>query len=179
MGTNWRSKAFHDVWYKNLKDAGFADRIAWIRAAAASRPRMDLSRIGCYGSSVGGQNAAAAVIHHRDFYKVAVALSGCHDNRLDTLQWSEVRMGYPVDVSYEASSKVTHAEKLGGLLMLVAGELDTNVDPASTLRLADALIKADKEFDLVFVPGGTHYVDEVPLVQKKRDVFFKRHPSTR
>lgn len=175
MGTNWRSKAFHDVCYKNLKDGGFADRIAWIRAAAESRPWMDLSRIGCYGSSSGGQNAAAAVIHHSDFYKAAVALSGCHDNRMGRLQWNEMWMGYPVDASYEESSNITHAHKLGGALMLVVGELDSNVDPASTLRLADALIKADKDFDMVFVPGGTHYVDEMPFVQQKQDAFFQRH----
>ncbi|KAL2212089.1 peptidase S9 [Sarocladium strictum] len=175
MGTNWRSKAFHDVCYKNLKDAGFPDRIAWIRAAAEVRPWMDLSRVGCYGSSSGGQNAAAAVIHHSDFYKAAVAVSGTHDNRLGQLLWNEMFMGYPIDSSYEQSSNVTHAHKLDGALMLVAGELDNNVDPVATMRLADALIKADKDFDMVIVPCGSHYVDATLFVQKKRDAFFKRH----
>ncbi|KAK6217901.1 hypothetical protein LQW54_003189 [Pestalotiopsis sp. IQ-011] len=85
MGTNWRSKTFHDVCYKNLKDAGLPDRKAWIRAAGQTRPWMDISRVGCYGSSAGGQNAAAAVIHHHDFYKAASAVAGCHDNRIDKL----------------------------------------------------------------------------------------------
>ena len=177
MGTNWRSKAFHDVCYKNLKDGGFADRIAWIRAAAESRPWMDLSRIGCYGGSAGGQNAAAAVIHHGNFYKAASSIAGCHDNRLGPLQWNEMWMGYPVDASYGESSNITHAHKLVGALMLVVGELDDNVDPASTLRLADALIKADKDFDMVFVPGGTHYVDGMPFVKRKQDAFFEKHLS--
>ena len=175
MGTNWRSKAFHDVCYKNLKDGGFADRIAWIRAAAESRPWMDLERIGCYGGSAGGQNAAAAVIHHGDFYKAASAIAGSHDNRLGPLQWNEMWMGWPVDSSYENSSNITHAHKLDGALMLVVGGLDDNVDPAITLRLADALIKADKDFDMVFVPSGTHYVDGHPFVQRKQDAFFRKH----
>ncbi|KAK0387382.1 hypothetical protein NLU13_5694 [Sarocladium strictum] len=174
-GTNWRSKAFHDLCYKNLKDAGFLDRMAWICSAAESRPWMDLSRVGCYGGSTGGQNAAAAVIHHSDFYKAAVAFSGTHDNRLGQLLWNEMFMGYPIDASYEASSNIAHAPKLGGALMLVAGELDNNVDPVATMRLADALIKAGKDFDMFYVPGGSHYVDSMPFVQRKRDAFFRRH----
>ncbi|KJZ75255.1 hypothetical protein HIM_05449 [Hirsutella minnesotensis 3608] len=175
MGTNWRSKAFHDFCYKDLKDGGFADRIAWIRAAAKSRPWMDLTRVGCYGSSAGGQNAAAAVIHHSDFYKAASSMAGCHDNRMGQLLWNEMWMGYPVDGSYEECSNITHAQRLGGALMLVVGGLDNNVDPATTLRFADALVKADKDFDMVFVPGGTHYVDEMPFVMRKQDAFFRKH----
>ncbi|KAH6658157.1 peptidase S9 [Truncatella angustata] len=175
MGTNWRSKAFHDVCYKNLKDAGFLDRIAWIRAAAATRPWMDLSRVGCYGHSAGGQNAAAAVMHHGDFYKAAAASAGCHDNRMDKLWWNELWMGYPVDDSYRESSNVTHAYKLSGALMLVVGELDTNVNPASTMQVVNALIKADKDFDLVFIPGGDHQVIQLPYVIRKQERFFKRH----
>ncbi|KAK0643950.1 Alpha/Beta hydrolase protein [Cercophora newfieldiana] len=100
MGTNWRSKAFHDVCYKNLKDAGFPDRIPRIRAAAATRPWMDFDRVGIYGASAGGQSAVAALLHHGDFYNVAIADSGCHDNRMDKLWWNEAWMGYPVDEAY-------------------------------------------------------------------------------
>lgn len=175
MGTNWRSKAFHDICHKNLKDAGFEDRIAWMRAAAESRSWMDLSRVGCYGSSAGGQNAAAAVIHHSSFYKAASASAGCHDNRMDKLWWNELWMGHPVDASYEDCSNITHAHKLGGSLMLAVGELDTNVDPSSTLRLAHALIEAGKDFDMVFVPGGTHYVSDMAFVMRKQDAFFRKH----
>jgi dipeptidyl-peptidase-4 len=175
MGTNWRSKAFHNVAYKNLKDGGFPDRIAWIRSAAETRPWMDLSRVGCYGGSAGGQNAAAAVLHHSDFYKAASASAGCHDNRMDKLWWNELWMGYPVDDSYRESSNVTHAHKLGGALMLAVGEMDTNVDPSSTMQLVHALIEADKDFDLVFVPGGDHHVSSLPYVMRKQDRFFQRH----
>jgi len=175
MGTNWRSKAFHDVCYKNLKDAGFPDRISWIHAAAETRPWMDLSRVGCYGSSAGGQNAAAAVIHHSNFYKAAIALAGCHDNRIDKLWWNELWMGFPVDSSYQDSSNITHAHKLGGALMLVVGEMDIDVEPTSTLRLAQALIDAGKDFDLIFIPGGSHQVIELPFVIQKQDCFFKKH----
>lgn len=175
MGTNWRSKSFHDVCYKNAKDAGFKDRIAWIRAAAESRPWMDLSRVGCYGTSAGGQNAAAALLHHGDFYKAAVAAAAHHDNRMGRLLWNEMWYGYPVDASYEASSNVAHADKLGGALMLVAGGLDDNTDPSGTMQFADALIKADKDFELVFVPSGNHYVSEDPWVMRKQAAFFKRH----
>lgn len=175
MGTNWRSKSFHDVCYKNLKDGGFEDRIAWMRAAAESRPWMDLSRVGCYGTSTGGQNAAAAVIHHSYFYKAAVAAAGSHDNRMGHLLWNEMWMGYPVDASYEESSNATYAHRLGGALMLVVGGMDDNVDPSTTLRLAEALIKADKDFDMAFVPSGTHYVSEMPWIARKQAAFFKRH----
>jgi len=175
MGTNWRSKAFHDVCYKNLKDAGFPDRIPWIRAAAKTRPWMDLSRVGCYGNSAGGQNAAAAVIHHSSFYKAASAAAGCHDNRIDKLWWNELWMGYPVDDSYQSSSNIAHAHKLGGHLLLVVGEMDKDLDPSLTMRLAHALIEAEKDFDLVFVPGGSHQVIELPFVIRKQDEFFNRH----
>ncbi len=175
MGTNWRSKAFHDVCYKNLKDAGFPDRMAWMRSAAATRPWMDLDRVGCFGSSAGGQNAAAAVIHHGDFYKAACAAAGCHDNRVDKQWWNEAWMGYPVDESYEASSNAAHAAKLTGKLQLSVGLLDTNVDPCCTLQLADALIKEDKDFDLVVIPSGDHHVAKLDWVVKKQDAFFARH----
>lgn len=90
MGTNWRSKAFHDVCWRNLADAGFADRIAWLKAASAARPWVDLSRVGVYGGSAGGQNAVRALLDHHEFYKVAVADCGCHDNRMDKIWWNEL-----------------------------------------------------------------------------------------
>ncbi len=133
MGTNWRSKAFHDVCYKQLRDAGFPDRIAWMKAAAETRPWMDLSRMGVKGGSAGGQNAAAALLFHGDFYKVAAADSGCHDNRMDKIWWNEQWMGYPVDKSYEDSSNMVHTAQLQGNLMLIMGDLDDNMDPSSTL----------------------------------------------
>jgi len=156
MGTNWRGKAFHDVCWKNLADSGLPDRIAWIKAAAATRPWMDISRVGIYGGSAGGQSALSALLHHGEFYKVGLADCGCHDNRIDKIWWNEAWMGWPVDDSYAKNSNVTDAHKLTGKLMLMVGELDTNVDPSSTLQVANALEKADKDFDLVIITGSDH-----------------------
>ena len=172
MGTSGRSKAFHDVCWKNLKDAGFADRIAWIKAAAAAHPQMDLSRIGIYGGSAGGQNALAALLWHHDFYKVAVADCGCHDNRMDKIWWNEQWMGWPVDKSYEESSNVVNAHLLEGKLMLLVGEMDDNVDPASTMQVVNALERANKDFELVVVTGAHHGSAETPYGSRRRMDFL-------
>lgn len=175
MGTAHRSKAFHDVCFKNLKDAGLPDRIAWMRAAAAKYPQMDISRVGIVGGSAGGQNAMSALLHHGDFYDVAVADCGCHDNRVDKQWWNEAWMGYPVDESYADSSNVTHAHKLQGKLLLIVGEVDRNVDPASTMQVVNALIKADKDFDLLVMPGVGHGAAGTSYGQRRTMDFFVRH----
>jgi dipeptidyl-peptidase-4 len=175
MGTNWRSKAFHDVCWKNLGDAGLPDRIAWMRAAAKDRPEMDLSRVGIYGGSAGGQNALGAVLTHGDFYKAAAADCGCHDNRMDKIWWNEQWMGWPVGPHYGEQSNVTLASRLTGKLLLTVGELDRNVDPASTMQVVNALIKADKDFELIVIPGGGHGSGESPYGQRRRRDFFVRH----
>ncbi len=156
MGTANRSKAFHDVCWHNLKDAGFPDRIAWMKAAAEKFPCMDLDRVGIYGTSAGGQNAMGALLFHGDFYKAAMGSCGCHDNRMDKASWNEQWMGYPVGPQYAESSNVDHAGRLQGDLMLIVGELDNNVPPESTLRVVDALIKNDKDFQLLVIPGMGH-----------------------
>jgi dipeptidyl aminopeptidase/acylaminoacyl peptidase len=174
MGTNWRSKAFHDVAHKNLKDAGFPDRIAWMKAAAADRPWMDLSRVGIYGVSAGGQSALGALLFHGDFYKAAVADCGCHDNRMDKIWWNEQWMGWPVDDAYAASSNAEHAANLTGKLLLTVGKIDQNVDPASTMQVVDALIKADKDFELIVFPGLGHGTIGSPYGQRRMRDFFVR-----
>jgi dipeptidyl aminopeptidase/acylaminoacyl peptidase len=156
MGTANRSKAFHDVAWQNLGDAGFADRILWHKAVAAKYPYYDISRVGIYGTSAGGQNSLGGMLFHPEFYKVAVTNSGCHDNRMDKIWWNEQWMGWPLGPHYAASSNVDNAAKLQGKVLLVVGELDTNVDPASTFQVVNALIKANKKYDLLFVPGGGH-----------------------
>ncbi len=173
MGTSNRGKKFEEVCYKNLKDAGFPDRIAWIKAAAAKYPYMDIDRVGIYGCSAGGQESTAAVLFHGDFYKAAYSACGCHDNRMDKIWWNEQWMGYPVDSSYVACSNVENAYRLERPLMLVVGELDDNVDPASTMQVADALIKANKPFELVVVPGAHHTVGEAYGEHKRFDFFVK------
>lgn len=175
MGTNHRGKKFHDVCWKNLADAGFPDRIAWIRAAAATRPWMDLTRVGIYGGSAGGQNAMRALLDHHDFYSAAAADCGCHDNRMDKIWWNEQWMGWPVDESYARSSNVEHAARLKGHLLLTVGELDKNVDPASTYQVVNALIRANKPFEFLMIPGAGHGVGETPYAARRRIDFFVRH----
>ena len=175
MGTNWRGKAFHDICWKNLADSGLPDRIAWIKAAAATRPWMDTGRVGIYGGSAGGQSALSALLHHGDFYKAGLADCGCHDNRIDKIWWNEAWMGWPVDESYAKNSNVTDAHLLTGKLMLTVGELDTNVDPSSTLQVANALEKADKDFDLVIITGSDHGAAESPYGRRRRMDFFVRN----
>src|SRR5438034_5475604 len=174
MGTANRSKAFHDVCWKNLKDAGFPDRILWHQAVAARYPWYDLNRVGIYGNSAGGQNAAAAVLFHPEFYKAAVSACGCHDNRMDKASWNEQWMGYPLGPRYSANSNIDNAYRLRGKLLLIVGELDTNVPPESTLRLVDALIKAGKDFDLLVVPGAGHSNGGAYGNRRMQD-FFVRH----
>ncbi|VUC28820.1 unnamed protein product [Clonostachys rosea] len=177
MGTNWRSKKFHNVAYKNLKDAGLRDRIVWMQEAVRTRPWMDLSRVGVMGGSAGGQNAVSALLHHGDFYNAAVADSGCHDSRLDKIWWNEQWMGYPVDESYAENSNITHAGKLRGKLMLVVGGMDTNVDPVATMQLVSKLNKENKDYEFVFIPEGGHCegMNGPTLWRMKR--FFKQHLS--
>ena len=174
MGTAHRSKAFHDVAWHNLKDAGFPDRIAWHKAVAAKYPWYDATRVGLYGNSAGGQSAAGALLFHPEFYKAAVANCGCHDNRMDKASWNEQWMGYPVGPQYAESSNIDNANRLRGRLMLVVGELDNNVPPESTYRLVDALIKANKDFDFLVVPGGGHGAGGAYLQRRMKD-FFLRH----
>ncbi|MFO0829601.1 MAG: prolyl oligopeptidase family serine peptidase [Phycisphaerales bacterium] len=174
MGTSNRSKAFHDVAWKNLKDAGFPDRVAWLKAAAAAHPEMDLERVGIYGGSAGGQNALRGMLDHPEMYKACVADCGCHDNRMDKIWWNELWMSWPVDDSYAKSSNVTDAHRLQGKLLLVVGELDENVDPASTMQVVDALVRADKDFELLVIPGAGHGAAESPYGRRRRAEFFWR-----
>jgi dipeptidyl aminopeptidase/acylaminoacyl peptidase len=175
MGTSYRSKAFHDVCWKNLGDAGFPDRIRWLQAAAKKYPSLDLSRVGIYGGSAGGQNALDGLLTHPDFYKAGAADCGCHDNRMDKIWWNELWMGWPLGPHYGDQSNVTNAHKLKGKLLLTFGELDKNVDPSSTMQVVNALIKADKEFELIVVPGAGHGAGETPYCRRRRQDFFVRH----
>ncbi|WP_421940162.1 prolyl oligopeptidase family serine peptidase [Pedobacter sp.] len=173
MGTANRSKAFHDVCWHNLADAGFADRILWMKAMAEKYTNADISKIGVYGTSAGGQNSTGALLFHPEFYKAAVSSCGCHDNRIDKQWWNEQWMGYPVGAHYGEQSNITNAAKLQGNLFLIVGEADENVPPESTYRLADALIKANKDFDILSIPGMGHSDGGVYGRRRKRDFFIK------
>ena len=174
MGTSFRSKEFEDVCYKNLKDAGFPDRKAWIRAAAEKYPYMDIDSVGIFGASAGGQESTTAVLLHPEFYKAAYSACGCHDNRMDKIWWNEQWLGYPLGDQYKEGSNVENAHLLSRPLMLVVGELDDNVDPASTMQVVDALIRANKDFELVVLPGVGHTMGESYGEHKRYD-FFVRH----
>ena len=180
MGTSNRSKAFHDVAWQNLGDAGFPDRILWHKAVAAKYPYYDITRVGIYGGSAGGQNALGGLLFHPEFYKSGIAYAGCHDNRMDKIWWNEQWMGWPIGPQYSASSNVDNAYRLQGDLLLVVGELDTNVDPSSTLQVVNQLIKHNKNFDLLVVPGANHPAGRgndptAPYGDHKRFDFFVQH----
>ena len=174
MGTSNRSKAFHDVCWKNLADAGFPDRILWHQAVAAKYPYYDITRVGIYGHSAGGQNAMGALLFHPEFYDAAVSSCGCHDNRMDKISWNEQWMGWPIGPEYAACSNVDNAYRLQGKLLLSVGEMDTNVDPASTMQVVNALIKANKTFEFIVLPGAGHSSGGAYGDRKRYD-FFVRH----
>ena len=173
MGTSNRSKAFHDVCWKNLKDAGFPDRILWIKAAATKYNYMDINRVGLFGGSAGGQNTLAGLLFHPDFYKAGSSSCGCHDNRMDKMWWNEQWLGYPIGPQYAENSNVVNAANLQGKLLLIVGEMDDNVDPASTMQVVNALINAKKDFELVVLPGSNHTLGGVYGEQKRRDFFVR------
>lgn len=180
MGTTNRSKAFHDVAWQNLADSGFPDRVLWHKAAAEQYPWYHIDDgVGIYGASAGGHSTVAALEFYPDFYQVGVAYAGNYDNRMDKISWNEQWMGYPIGPHYAASSVVEHAHKLEGQLLIINGEQDSNVDPASTMQLVNALINADKDFDLLIVPGGGHAVGRstgpIRYIQRRQFDFFLRH----
>jgi len=177
MGTNLRGRRFLDHCWQNLKDAGLEDHKLFIRAAALDRPWMDLTRVGIYGGSAGGQSAVRALLDHGDLYKVGVADCGCHDNRVDKIWWNEQWMGPDAEhPCYHENSNVKEAHQLGDdqRLMLIVGELDTNVDPVSTMQLAGALQAANKEFELVVMVGCGHGAAETKYGSQKRLSFLLR-----
>jgi len=116
----------------------------------------DKTRVGIYGHSAGGYDAAHALLQYPDFYKVAVSSSADHDHRMEKAWWPEMYMGWPVDSQYHQQSNITMAGSLKGKLLITHGGLDENVNPSATFKLAEALIKADKEFDMLILPGMRH-----------------------
>jgi dipeptidyl-peptidase 4 len=176
-GTAGRSKAFHDHSYGDLGNAGaLDDHIAAIRELGHRYPWLDTGRVGITGQSAGGFAAARALLMYPEFYKVAVSVSGNHDNGVNIAMWAE---HYHGDVSVEgkrAISNATLAANLQGKLLLIHGELDDNVHPYQTLRLVDALIKADKDFDMVMIPGVEHaLIGRMHYFFRRTWDYFVRH----
>jgi len=155
LGSSGRSKLFHDYSYKNL-GGNLEDHVGAIRQLGKQYSWMDTSRVGIFGHSAGGYDAAHALLAYPDFYKVAVASSADHDHRMEKAWWPEMYMGWPVDSAYHLQSNITMADKLKGKLLITHGGIDDNVNPSATFKLAEALIKADKQFDMLILPSQRH-----------------------
>lgn len=155
LGSSGRSKEFHNYSYKNL-GGNLEDHVGAIRQLGKQYSWMDTTRIGIFGHSAGGYDAAHALLAYPDFYKVAVASSADHDHRMEKAWWPEMYMGWPVDSAYHLQSNITMAGNLKGKLLITHGGIDENVNPSATFKLAEALIKADKQFDMLILPSQRH-----------------------
>jgi dipeptidyl aminopeptidase/acylaminoacyl peptidase len=155
LGSAGRSKAFHDVSYKNM-GLSLTDHMLAIKQMADKYTWIDAERVGIFGHSAGGYDAGHALLQFPDFYKVGVASSADHDHRMEKAWWPEMYMGWPVDTAYHNQSNITMAGNLKGKLLLVHGGIDENVNPSATFKLAEALVLADKEFDLLIFPSQQH-----------------------
>ena len=176
LGTSGRSKAFHDHSYKNMGN-NLEDHVLAITHLANTYSWIDGDRVGIYGHSAGGFDTGRALLAFPDFYKVGVASSADHDFRMEKAWWPEMYQGWPVDETYEEVSNITNAKNLKGKLLLTHGGLDDNVNPSATFKLAEALIKADKDFDLVILPSQRHGYTGVHRLYfiKKRWNYFVEH----
>lgn len=175
-GTPHRSKAFRDHAYGRLdKASDLEDHIAGLRQLASRHSYLDLNRVGIDGASAGGYAAAHAILAYPDFYKVAVAAEGNHDQRANVAPWGEIFNGPAQQTDYSLSSNLPLAANLKGKLLLMHGEMDDNVHPALTLKLVDALIRADKDFDLLIIPNGDHAVAASPYFIRRKWDYFVRH----
>ena len=175
LGMPGRSKAQHDHSYRNLADNGLPDHISAIRQLADRYSYLDISRVGIFGHSAGGYASCRAMFAYPDFYKVAVSSAGNHDHRLDKATWVERYMGLPVGEHYVFSANQNHARNLKGKLLLIHGDMDENVHVASTLVVVDALIKANKDFDLLIMPNQPHSCTAHPYFVRRRWDYFLRH----
>ena len=173
MGTTNRSKAFHDVAGRTSATPASPTASSGTRRSPRSTRGTTSRASASTARRPAGRTRWAALLFHPEFYKVAVANCGCHDNRMDKIWWNEQWMGWPLGPHYAASSNVDNAHKLQGKLLLVVGELDTNVDPSSSYQVVNALIKADKDFDLLVVPGGGHGAGGQYATRKRNDFFVQ------
>lgn len=174
-GAALRSQAFQDH-ARVSGDAVFVDdHVTAIRQLAESRPWLDLDRVGIYGYSAGGYASARAILQAPDFYKVAVSSAGNHDNRVNHSWWGEKFFGLPADFDFARQANVALADNLEGKLLLIHGEMDDNATPHGTMRLVDALIAANKDFDLLIVPNADHHmmVNRAYFLRRRWDYFVQ------
>jgi dipeptidyl-peptidase 4 len=185
-GNPRRSNAYHSFGYFNLRDYALADKKAGVEQLAGRHPWIDIDRVGIYGHSGGGFLTAAALLQppYNDFFKVGVSSAGNHDNNVYNQNWSEQHHGLKEvkdregNVSFEIKVPTNHelAANLKGKLLLVHGDMDNNVHPAGTVRLVDALIKANKRFDFMIMPGQAHgFGNMQPYFQNMMMEYFAEH----
>jgi dipeptidyl-peptidase-4 len=178
LGNTPRNKSLYTAWYGNMGDNGIPDHVAAIKQLGAHYGWMDLSRVGIYGHSGGGFASTDAMLRYPEFFKVAVSTSGNHDNRSYYHGWGERFQGVLVKDTlhstdnFAASANKTLASNLRGKLFLIHGDLDDNVHPANTIALVDALVKANKKFDLLILPDATHDLTSHPYVIRRTWDFF-------
>ena len=195
MGTPGRSKSFHDAYYGNMGDNGIPDNIYAIQQLANRYSFMDISKVGIWGHSGGGFASTAAILKYPDFYDVAVSTSGNHDNRNYIADWGEKWHGLlkPLDLNkkdgkldfdisksnYDIQANQLLVNNLKGKLLLAHGLLDDNVPPSSTFLVVDALINANKDFDLILFPNKRHSYGNLNnyMMRRKWDYFVKHLKS--
>ncbi len=180
MGTPWRSKKFHEGYYGNMGDNTIADQVAGMKELATRMPWIDLERVGVYGHSGGGYATASAMLRYPDFFKVGIAEAGNHDNRNYEDDWAEKWQGLlktnaDGTTNYDNQANQLIAGNLKGRLLLAHGTMDTNVPPSSTLMLVDALIKANKDFDLLMLPNRGHGFGNEPYMVRRRWDYFVQY----
>ena len=179
MGTPWRSKTFQDAYFGKMGDNTLPDQVAGMKELARRFPWIDIDRAGIYGHSGGGFAAAGAMFRYPDFFKVGVSQAGNHDNRVYEDDWGERYQGLLVRTpdgsdNYAAEANQLLVKNLKGKLLLAHGTLDDNVPPNNTLLVVDALIKANKDFDLILFPNRRHgFGSEAYMVRRRWDYFVK------
>jgi dipeptidyl-peptidase-4 len=178
MGTPWRSKKFHEAYYGNMADYTLPDQVTGMPQLAQRYPFIDLTRVGIYGHSGGGYAAAGAMLHYPDFFRVGISESGNHDNRVYEDDWAEKWIGLlekdeALAAAYEKQANQNVAKNLKGKLLLAHGTMDANVPPNNTLLVVDALIKANKDFDLLMIPNAGHgYGNAANYMTRRRWDYF-------
>ena len=181
LGTPFRSKSFHEAYYADLGDNTIPDQVSGMKDLAAKFPFIDSDKVGIYGHSGGGNATAAAMFHYPDFFKVGIAESGNHDNRDYEDDWAEKWAGLLVKnadgtSNYDSQANQATAKNLKGHLLLAHGTFDDNVPPNNTLLVVDALIKANKDFDLLMIPNAAHgYGDAALYMTRRRWDYFVRY----
>jgi dipeptidyl-peptidase 4 len=180
MGTPLRSKAFHDAYFGNMGDNTLPDQVAGMKQLAQQYPWIDLDRAGIYGHSGGGFAAAAAMFRFPDFFKVGISAAGNHDNRNYEDDWAEKWQGLLIakpdgTTNYDNQANQLQAKNLKGKLLLAHGTMDDNVPPYNTLLVVNALIAANKDFDLLLLPNRGHLFGDEPYMVRRRWDYFVRY----